>query len=78
MFWLWLGLKAKALARLGVALAQKYARPSQHPMALAWLGLALAQALARVRKRTQYKCYLLQVQKLFYYDIGLVIVQRIV
>jgi hypothetical protein len=46
MFWLWLGLKAMALARLGLALAWKNARPGQHLMALAWLGLALAQALA--------------------------------
>jgi hypothetical protein len=46
MFWLWLGLKAMALARPEVALAQKNARPDQHLMALAWLGLALAQAMA--------------------------------
>ncbi|KAJ7709011.1 hypothetical protein B0H17DRAFT_1124783 [Mycena rosella] len=61
MFWFWLGLKAAALARPGVALAQKNSRPGQ----TIWLWLGPAWLWPGPRLTSEFSNHPKQIQKVF-------------
>ncbi|KAJ7706793.1 hypothetical protein B0H17DRAFT_1125624 [Mycena rosella] len=61
MFWLWLGLKAAALARPGVALAQKNSRLGQ----TIWLWLGPAWLWPGPRLTSEFSNHPKQIQKVF-------------